>query len=421
MKRQMKMFWLLTAFATLSSIGSSMVIPYLPLYGEEIGMSIGLVGYLIFANYVVATFTRIPIGSLSDLFGHGRVILGGSLALIAAAILYLMSPHWTGLLFVAQFFFGLGTSITWVTIPAFVTNMRGSVSKYSFAVGLGWLTGPPLGGYIKDAWGMYPLFLAFLVFGLGLLALALGFLRTAGGEEERSSSTNGEVSPRETVRTLLGTFGRAARILRQRTGVMVAGVASFVMFMNFSMGASLVPIYLKGIGFLSFQIGLLQSLRSASSTGIRLAFEPIKRMAKKWFGIEDEGPILVIGMGLTGLPVLLMTLTDVKALIALLLMFWGMAGGLYLPIVIALIRDSADREERGLAMGLRGTMGTFGSALGVLVLSNLAEIFSIEWALQVLGCFIVLFAVGFFVVLRTDRNNLAPAPARGEERLKDDA
>jgi len=44
MDNRQKMFWLLTSFAMVSSIGTSMVTPYLPIFGEEIGMSLGLVG-----------------------------------------------------------------------------------------------------------------------------------------------------------------------------------------------------------------------------------------------------------------------------------------------------------------------------------------------------------------------------------------
>ncbi len=398
MEKQERLFWILTLFAVVSSIGSSMITPYLPLFGEEIGMTIGLVGYLVFVNYAVAAVSRIPIGSVSDFLGHGKVIFGGAFCFLLAAAMYVLSSSVPSLLFVGQLFFGLGTSITWVTIPAYITSMRQSVAKYSFSVGMGWLLGPPLGGFIRDNFGMMPLFAVFALCGLALLGLSVWFGKETAGDLEKTTS-GAKVRLKESLHT---SFKDAVEIFTLHKGVMLAGVSSFVMFMTFAMGASLLPIHFQSIGLLSFQIGRLQSLRTVSSTSIRLAFDLIKRLARKFLGVEDESTLLILSMGLIGVPIMLLPLTSSRPLIMGLLVLWGLSGGLYLPIVLNLIAESTSDGQRGMAMGLRGSMGTLGSALGVLVLSNLAEIYSVQLALKFLGLFTISCAA---VLLKLNKSH----------------
>ncbi|KXB09501.1 hypothetical protein AKJ46_00210 [candidate division MSBL1 archaeon SCGC-AAA833K04] len=64
----------------------------------------------------------------------------------------------------------------------------------------------------------------------------------------------------------------------------------------------------------------------------------------------------------------------------------------YLPVVFGLIAESTSVQERGMAMGLKGTLRTSGSAIGVLTLMNLADIFSIRSSLAGFGGFVVIFS-----------------------------
>lgn len=117
-----KRIWLLITFATISSVGLSSILPYIPLFGREIGMPISLVGFLIFVYYGIEVISRIPIGSLTDILGSGLVVVWGGATVVFASFFYLLSSWSWQLLFGAQLLLGLGISITWVTIPAFVTE-----------------------------------------------------------------------------------------------------------------------------------------------------------------------------------------------------------------------------------------------------------------------------------------------------------
>ncbi len=396
---------LLVMFAAISSFSVSMVLPYIPLFGKEIGMPIWLVGYLIFAYYGIEVLTRIPIGFLSDIFSYTFVILGGSLAFLTASILYLYSSSIWYLLLLAQIFLGLGISITWVTIPSLITILESSLSIYTFSVGLGWLMGPLVGGFIRDHFTMSILFFVFLILSIPLIFLALLF----GKETEESffsvyseSSANfgeSEDSPvavtsiPELFLLSVRSFSDAFDLLRKNRRIILAALVSFVMFMGFAMVNSLIPLRLDEIGLTSFLIGLLLTIRTGAGTVIRLASETILR-------IGEKASILIGGTILSGVVILLISNISYFPLIVILMIVWGLAGGVYLPIVFSLIADSTSESERGIAMGLRGTMGTSGSAIGVLVFMNLAGLFSITLSLILFGIFVLTFSIILLIYWR---------------------
>ncbi len=377
-----KSFWLLTSFALVSSVGSSMVMPYIPIYGKEIGMSVALAGILVFVFYGMDTLARIPIGSLSGLIGYHRVVLGGGISLFAASILYNISDPYPKLLFLAQLFFGVGFSMTWVTIPSYITLKKQSLSIYSFFVGVGWFLGPPLGGYIKDSIGMGSLFIGFFIHAVILILIAVLFYfvhRPNFDYGKKIDNFSTEVA---------NSFIQGVKIAMKGGRVVIAFAVSFIMFMAFSMAYSLVPLYFEAVGLISFQIGILQSFRQGSSTIVRLGL-------KKILSIADDVTVLTVGMFGTGLSIILISMIESQIWLTVFSVMWGLSAGMYFPIVIDLIAKGTDEKERGIALGVRGTIGTMGSAIGVLLFSGLADTFSVHFSLTLVGTFV--FGFGLFV------------------------
>ncbi|MFW6047844.1 MAG: MFS transporter [Candidatus Natronoplasma sp.] len=380
-----KSFWLLTSFAFISSIGSSMIMPYIPIYGKEIGMSVTLAGVLVFVFYGIDTAARIPIGWLSGQVGYHRVVLGGGLSLLLASILYHISDPFPKLLFLAQLFFGVGFSMTWVTIPSFITLKNQSLGIYSFFVGLGWLIGPPAGGYIKDHLGMGHLFIGFLIHSIILVLISVLFYLY----HKKQFDYGGKIKnlTAEVSRSFIEGFKMAMRGGR----VVIAFAVSFIMFMAFSMAYSLVPLYFEFVGLISFQIGILQSFRQGSSTLIRVGLSKILSLA-------DDVTILTVGMLGTGIAIICISMIESTLWLTIFSIVWGLSAGMYFPIVIDLIAKGTTEEERGIALGMRGTVGTLGSALGVLIFSGLADTFSIPISLTIVGSFIVGFGIILWII-----------------------
>lgn len=406
MKSQMK---IIVAFATLSSFGTSMVFPYIWPYVENvIGLTATISGVLLLSFYGTEATTRIPIGYLSKWFKHSSIVIGAAIAYVIASLFYLSHTLSWYMLFGGQIFLGLGISITWVTIPEFVTRTKGSLPVYTFSVGLGYLAGVTSGGVLVDLLGINKLFTILLGISLGLVLLSILIHKEMANETTNTINinTHGEsetetseipIGISEVFISSFGSFKEAFKLLEKKIEILISCLVSFIMFMTFAIGSSLVPVYLSGIGITSFLIGMILSIRMATSTLIRLATEKILK-------IGDKVEVLIGGAMITGLSVILFAMTESFHVLAVLSIAWGLGGGLYLPIVFDLIADATTDEERGVAMGLRGTMGTTGSALGTFVFFYLGGKFSTRSSLTWFGILILIFTGILMVLWETQKS-----------------
>ncbi len=387
---------LLIAFATLASVSNSMLLPYIPVFAKvEAGMPLGLVGYLVFFYYGTEMVTRIPIGSVSEFFGHNIMVVTGGLTIVLAATMYYFSDIIWPLLFLGQIFFGIGFSVTWVTIPSFVTKSKGSLSIYTSIVGLGWLFGPLIGGYVKQNFGMIELFVLFLVFSSILLLMSIVFyllvskrnLLNEAPEENLKNRLPGISTLFCLVENSVSSFRKSIPLIK-REKILLSVLISFIMFMSFAISnASILPLYIVDyLGYNDFLVAILVAINTAAASLIRLKSHQIVRKGGKV-------KTLLLAVFLTGLIIVAVSMVDSKWLLIILSILWGMAGGLYLPVVFGLITDATHDNERGLGMGLRGTFGTAGSAIGVLIFLNLAQLYNIQLALNSFGIFMMVFAV----------------------------
>lgn len=391
---------LLIAFATLASISNSMLLPYIPVFAKtQAGMPLALVGYLVFFYYGTEMITRIPIGSVSEFLGHDAMVVTGGLTIVFAASMYYLSDTMWPLLFLGQIFFGIGFSVTWVTIPSFVTKARSSLSIYTSIVGLGWLFGPLIGGFVKQTYGMKTLFLIFLGFSIVLLLMSLFFYwlvkkRNFLNENSRNHlrSDSSSISTLFClVKNSVASFKKSIPLIK-REKISLSILISFIMFMSFAISnASVLPLYIVDhLGYSDFFVALFVAVNTAAASTIRLKSELIVKYGGKV-------KTLLLAVFLTGLTIVAVSYSSGKIILLILSAFWGMAGGLYLPVVFDLIADATRDEERALGMGLRGTFGTAGSALGVLIFLNLAGFYDIQIALNVFGFFMMTFAAALSI------------------------
>ncbi|MBS3736138.1 MAG: MFS transporter [Candidatus Bipolaricaulota bacterium] len=389
---------ILIVFSLVCTFGVSNIIPYIPIFGREIGMPVALIGNLVLLYYLLQAVTRIPLGRLSDLIGHHKPILLGSLLYFSSALAFLASLKVWPLLFLGEVFLGLANSITWVTVPSYITSSSNALPVYSFSVGLGWLIGSPTGGYIKDAFGMKWVFITLLVVALVLIYLSWLFYFESSDLTRRESVKDfirmSSVSPSTIpIYPSMKSYLEGWRLLRSNSALLFASLFSFIVFMTFGLGASVVPLYFSEIGIASFFIGILISIRVATSTFIKLTC----RKLTKYFG---DYKVLIVSTVVAGLFIVLVSLTEIFVFLAIFSGLWGLGSGLYLPIVFDIIGKNTEEEERGIAMGIRGTLGTLGAAFGTWAFSILAGSFSLAGSLLAAGVFAALGSVVLGFIFR---------------------
>ncbi len=375
---------LVIILAFILSFSIAIILPYIPLYGEDIGLSVSMIGYVV-AIYHLAQFVgRIPMGSLTDIYGYGIIIGFGGLSLFLGMIFYILSPQLWPLLFIGQIMIGIVVCMEWVTLPSFVTRFGPEkVPIFTFVVGWAYTFSVPLGGVFKDIFGMR--FLFFLGMLLSIPALVIVFLII------RNGSTRDEQTQEEFV-SITSLYKDALKTLKDEK-VLVASLYSFLMFMNFNIAFSLVPLYLSGLGFTATIIGGFQFTRMGTASTIRL-------FSKRVEGFVDKKSILIIVTVTSGLALVFVSQVESLWLILVVAAFWGSIGGLYHPVVFELIADGTTERDRGKGMGIRGTLGTLGSFSGIVLFSNLAEILNISTAILLSGVSMILGAVFIEIYVR---------------------
>lgn len=389
---------ILVVFSLVCTFGVSNIVPYIPIFGREVGMPVAMIGNLVLLYYLLQSVTRIPLGKLSDLIGHHKPVLLGSLLYLFASLAFLTSIKFWPLLFLGEIFLGLANSITWVTVPSYITSSSNALPIYSFSVGLGWLIGSPTGGYIKDAFGMEWVFFTLMIVSLVLVYLSWLFYFETSELSRRESVKSfirmSSLSPSAIpVYPSLKSYIHAWRLFRNNRELLFASLFSFIVFMTFGLGASVVPLYLSSVGIGSFFVGILISIRVATSTFIKLASNKLTRA----FG---DYKVLVVSTVVAGAFIVLVSLTEGLVLLGVFSALWGLGSGLYLPIVFDIIGKNTKEEERGVAMGIRGTLGTFGAAFGTWAFSTVAESLSLGSALLSAGVFAAVGSLVLAVIFR---------------------
>lgn len=376
--------WVLIAFSFFCTFGVSVVFPYIPVHAQEIGIPLALIGNLVVVYYLLQAFARVPLGKLSDKLDYHRPVFIGSVCFVLSAIAFLASSQWWFLLFVGEFFLGLANSITWVTIPSFITNVPRAISVQTFALGVGWALGSPIGGYIKDAVGIEGVFSTLLVASILLCILSFLFYHYQSESQTFPRSVlyffgkEWSLPMSLPLYPALSSYAEAWNLFKVNLELMYAALFSFLVFMTFGLGSSIVPLYFTEVGLSAFLIGILISLRTVTSTTIRLLYSRIVTRL-------GDRPTLGFATFFVGICMIALANTESTALLTLFSGMWGLSSGLYLPVVFNVIRKNTSKNERGLAMGIRGTLGTFGAAFGTWAFSGLAGFFSLSIALTLAG------------------------------------
>jgi DHA1 family tetracycline resistance protein-like MFS transporter len=144
----------LVLFATVffDLLGFGIVIPFLPMYAERLGVGAGAIG-LILAAYSVMQFICAPLlGRLSDRIGRRPVIMLGLLGSSVSYVVYAFANSFAGLL-VSRAVHGacaatISTAQAYVADTTEESKRAHAMGMIGAAFGLGFVLGPALGGLL---------------------------------------------------------------------------------------------------------------------------------------------------------------------------------------------------------------------------------------------------------------------------------
>jgi MFS family permease len=338
----------------LANIGGEMYGSLLPLYLKELNANVAQIGLFFTLSQVVPLALQILGGWISDTLGRLRSIAIGSLAGNLTFVGFIFAPTWQWVMS-GMVFSAITRSLIGPSFSAFIAEQS---SKKNRARVFGItdtlfmivsVVGPPLGGYLVDAYG----FRVMLVFAWVPYAIAtlirLGMARTAA----RASEAHPKKLSMQSLRTSLGAM----------FGLLVSGgIVTWILITDgvrdiaFALSGNLMPLYLEEIGGMSYQqIGWLGSVFGVCMMLITVP--------AGWLS-DKRGERLGIALGFLIQCLAMFLFVQVEG-------FWGFAAvwglfglgvGMMSPAYNSLISKAVPEKLRGTAFGL------FSSSLGIVSL-----------------------------------------------------
>jgi predicted MFS family arabinose efflux permease len=339
----------------------SLPIPIFPSFAQSLGASLTMIGIYGSAVGVAMVLLSIPIGGLSDRIGRKGILLMGFVLFFVVPFIYAISTAPLHLL-VARLLLGVamgstfGLGFIWAS-ESTPEKLRSLVQGlYMTSMGLGFTTGPIIGGYASSIWGYNAAFLASSLLG------AAGFTCLLFIKDQKTQVK------RRTEETSL-------RIALKDPKVLAAGITNFINTLMYGALSTFFPLYGTLVGLTSSEVGVGFTVRGLASTAIRFPA-----------GIASKGQavlqLLVVGLAAQAIAIYLLSQTTQLNLLLILLAFQGVMYGISLTAGNVYVTREAHPEHRGAAMGVYQSFANASNVISPLILGGIAEIYGISTSLQ---------------------------------------
>ncbi|WP_320777889.1 MFS transporter [Streptomyces sp. CRN 30] len=379
----------------------------IPSLTQELDAATSDIQWMINAYSLVLSGLLLTAGSAADRYGRRKMLIAG-LALFGVGSLGAGLADSTGQLIAARAGMGVGGALLLTTTLAVVMQVF-APDEHPRAIGiwaavnaLGFATGPLVGGVVLEHfwWGA--------IFLINLPVVALGLVAVVALVPE-SKNIHGERP--DLPGALLSTVGMASLVFAIISGpehgwtsgpVLVTAVAAVLVLTAFAYWERRVPYPMLDLGFfrnrrftgavagvvlITFGMGgalflLTQHLQfvlgyDALEAGLRTAPLALTVVVLNFSGLSAKGAArlglprsIALGMVLmSGGLVAIATLTEHGyggTLLGLLLIGGGCA--IANPVMTHAVMSAIPREKAGAGAGINGTLGEFGTGLGVAVL-----------------------------------------------------
>lgn len=348
------------------------LVPLLPHYADEFGLSKGQAGLLVGAYAAGALLGALPGGIAAARFGPRRAVITGLLLMaVASAVFGFAEDPWTlGFARLAQ---GIGSALSWAGALAWLVagtprSRRGEMLGTAIGAAIfGALLGPALGA-LAEAAGARPVFLG--VSGVSLLLVAWA-LRTA--------SVEADPQPARTILTAL------------RAPLMLAALWLMVLpALLFGVVSVLVPLELGDAGW-----------SAAAIAAVFIAAAAVEMVVAPLLGrfSDRRGRLLPLrfALGASVFVVTSLALADRPAALVPLVVCASIVFGAFWAPAMALLSDGAERIglAQGFAFGLMNAAWGGGNAVGPSLGGALADVAgdALPYALMALVCGLTFLTV----------------------------
>lgn len=354
----------------LLSLAQGLLLPTLPLYALDFGVSYFIASLVLAAAGVGTLLTDVPAGMLLGRLGLKPTMLIGA-GLVAAATFALGIAQFVPELIIYRLIAGVGTAMWGLSRHAFITesihpSQRGrAISVFGGINRIGTFGGPVIGGIVGVTLGLRASF--FIAGMLCLVAFAISWKYVKDTRVQTHSERH--------VR-----WGIVREVIRRNgRDLAAASVAQTFAQMIRSGRQTLIPFY--GASILGPNAAQIGTIQSASSLVDMALFIPagilMDRYGRKVAAVPSFA-VMAVGMALIPFTNSFLTLLLVAMLI-------GLGNGLGSGTMMTLGADLAPPGATGEFLGLWRLIGDTGQAGGPLVVGSLTDALGFEASAFVLA------------------------------------
>ena len=388
-----RIIYFMTTCLAFQSTGVSMLFTVFARKIGAMGQGVEVFG-LSAAAFSLAALVAAPyMGMLADRLGRRRLLLGSLIAHTLAPLGYLLAPVGSTFIAVRAIAGGLTAGL----VPASI-SMIGDLTPQAergrwigFMTGwsaLGFVIGPPLGGWLFDRWGLFAPFLIAAATNALAFLIAFGLIPDTTPQDKRPLINQ--------VRATSEKVGRISRLSTFRITVprpyhtwVMLGSISFLVVFAWRFVEPQFHFYIYDIlSWTSARFGMVMS-----------GYAILLMLAATTLGVLSDrfGRKLILSFGLvvhTAQYVALIA-TDSNLWITLGIAASGMGEGLFMPALNAYFLDVSPEQYRAQMIGFKESMfslgGLVGPALVVLAIRYLqpVSIFIIAGLLILFSAFLV--------------------------------
>ncbi|NYT05850.1 MAG: MFS transporter [Methanomicrobiales archaeon] len=371
-----------------ATLGLGIIVPLLPFYAESLGATGFWIG-VIFSGFAFSRAVFMPlIGSLSDLRGRRRFMLGGLAMYTLLSVAYIAADSVVALSAV-RVFHGLASAMVIPVAMAYAADFSPEgkegrhMGTFMISLFLGMGLGPLLGGIIQDIAGMPAVFLSMAVCAGVALAVCILFLPESTGTNRPATSLRSTVANR-TIRPVL--FFRVANSF--------AGGTLLVFGPLLVAGTVLLPDGAITHQILSpTEIGIVIS---ASMLATAFLQRPCGNLADRY----DRTLLIVAGSVLLAAALLVLPFVSGFWPIFAAALLFGLGNAIAIAAATSLVTVAGRETGQGAAMGAYNTAMSVGMITAPLFFGALMDAAGIVAVFVVSGCIALATSAVFYRIAR---------------------
>jgi len=381
--------------AVIVALGFGLVVPVLPLFAANFGVSVFAATFVVSAFAGVRLVSNLGAGQIADRIGARRAVGFGALVVAGSSLLAAASPgYWWLVAF--RGVGGFGSALFFTALLSLVVRLvppdqRGrAVGLLQGAFLFGLTVGPVVGGLLAEPLGLRWPFAIYAVFCGAAGGVALAFLPPVPAEGG---------PPRQGWRQ---TWMAAQVLCADRAFVAALVMMAATRWSATGVRFSLIPLF--GSDVVRAGPGII---------GLGLGIAAVSQLAVLWpVGKASD----LYGRRAVGAPAYALFAVTAAALglatgvtsFLVVLALYGAATGLTSVTPPAIVADVVPPERTGVGVGVLNTAGDLGSVLGPLVSGFLVDRAGYGWGFGAAAVFLLVGA-GFALRMRETSPAVAAA------------